>query len=576
MSTDLSAVDELFAKRFEEGLTPALAYAVVRHGEIVHEGAFGTTRLDPERRPDADSVFRIASMSKSFIASAILLLRDRGLVDLDEAVAQYLPELVDQPPYSPDSPAVTLRLLLTMAGGLPSDNPWGDRQESLSYDAFGTFLDGGFAVGREPGTFFEYSNVGYALLGRVVANVTGADAPEGAERAFVEAELLGPLGMTATAYDVATVGPALVPGHVRRGGAWVELPPTPPGAFSAMGGLHSTLRDLATWVGGFTSAFDAKADAHPLSKASRRELQQLQRIEAVTGTLSVDGPEPGVGAVAAGYGFGLMVDHDARLGQIVHHSGGYPGYGSRMVWHPDTGVGVVTLSNATYAGAYDQAMTATRLLARAELDAGGPTRWSTVVRGLRPRVDAALAAAIERLRAFDPEGGESFADPRLFADNVELDVPDDERRTQLGAARDRVGLPLGGAPYGYWSRTMGHAFAVVPAERGRYDVDLLLSPEAEPRIQSLRAVAVTDATADVLAAAREALAADTPVAAAMRAFGDPELIEAPLADEPGRPTELLVVAGPTYWKLLVGQDVTLTAHPTSEHDRLGYLTHALR
>src|SRR5918994_692009 len=95
MSLNTSVVDELFQQRFEEKLTPGLAYGVVRGSELVHSGAFGAT-TEGGPAPTAESVFRIASMSKSFTAAAVLLLRDRGLVDLDEAIAQYVPELVDR------------------------------------------------------------------------------------------------------------------------------------------------------------------------------------------------------------------------------------------------------------------------------------------------------------------------------------------------------------------------------------------------------------------------------------------------------------------------------------------------
>jgi len=571
VSLETGVVDELFARRFDEGLTPGLVYAVVRDGELVHTGAFGSVDLDGTTPPGVDSVFRIASMSKSFTAAALLLLRDRGLVDLDETVAQYVPELVDQPPYSADSPAVTLRLLLTMAAGLPTDDPWGDRQESLSYDAFGTFLDGGFTTGREPGTGFEYANLGYALLGRVIENVTGGDTAEGANRRFVEAELLAPLGMTSSAYDPGDRADR-VPGHVKRSDGWHEVAPVPPGAFSAMGGLHSSVTDLARWVGGFTAAFRPGRDGHPLSKASRREMQQLHRVAGVEGRLAVWGAEPGLGAVATGYGYGLMVDHDARLGQIVHHSGGYPGYGSRMVWHPATGLGVVTLSNGTYAGAYEQAMTATRLLVRQVLDGQGTARWSAPVRGLRDRLDEALEHAVERLRTFDTEGEEVFADPARFADNVPLDVPDAERRVQLREARAKVGLPLDRPLGASWSRAMAHALVVVPAERGRYDVEVLLSPEAEPRLQTLRATAVPDAPEALMALARETLAGDTAEAGVLRALGTPELVPAPVMCDGEGTAELLVSAGPTWWKLVVANGATtLAPHPTSAYERLEYL-----
>ena len=567
----MESVEELFATRYQEGLTPGLVYGVVRDGELVHSAGLGTTHAAGSRVPDADSVFRIASMSKSFTAAALLLLRDRGLVDLDEAVAQYVPELVDQPPHSPHSPAVTLRLLLSMSAGLLTDDPWGDRQEALPYADFGTFLDGGFTVGCEPGTAFEYSNLGYALLGRVIENVVGGAEPEGANRRFIESELLAPLGMTSTRFDATEVGSALVPGHVLRSTGWQELAPTAPGAFSAMGGLHSSLTDLARWVGGFLSAFRPGRDASPLSKASRREMQQMHRFNTVTGTLSARGADAGIGAVALGYGYGLMVEHDAALGHFVHHSGGYPGYGSRMVWHPATGLGVVTMSNGTYAGAYEQALTATRLLVRA---AGRPASAPSL-----PATRDAVAYATDRVASFDPvTTGEPFADPQRFADNVELDVPDEERRGALQQARKVAGEPQPVAdPAPLWSRAMAHAGWSVPAERGRYDLELLLSPEETPRLQQLLVRPVADVPAEVLDRAHAALAADTPETRIMTAFGTPELLPRAVASDGTGTAELLVAAGPTWWKVvLTPEAVTLEAHPTSAYPRLAALAEVLR
>lgn len=237
---------------------------------------------------------------------------------------------------------------------------------------------------------------------------------------------------------------------------------------------------------------------------------------------------------------------------------------------------MITLSNSTYAGAYPTAMTALRSLVSEELSGGGPHRFSAAVKGLRPRLDSALEAAVERLRTFDPSGAEVFALPSLFADNVELDAPDAGRRVQITQARAKVGLPLGGAPYGYFSRGMGVALAVVPAERGRYDIEVMLSPEAEPRIQTLRLNAVPDAHGGIIAAARAALEEDCPVIAAMRAFGEPELITTPLSGDGSAKADFLVVAGATYWKVAVAKKTTVTALPTVDHPRLTYLASALR
>ena len=142
-------------------------------GELVHAVGLGQRYLDGPP-PDADTVFRIASMTKSFTASAILALRDDGALGLDDLAEEYVPELRGWPLVSPDSAGVSLRHLLTMTAGFPTDDPWGDRQQGLPLDDFAKFLAGGVGFNWAPGTRFEYSNLGYAILGRVITAVTGA------------------------------------------------------------------------------------------------------------------------------------------------------------------------------------------------------------------------------------------------------------------------------------------------------------------------------------------------------------------------------------------------------------------
>ncbi len=124
-----------------------------------------------------------------------------------------------------------------------------------------------------------------------------------------------------------------------------------------MGGVLSSVSDLARWVAGFAAAFPpdggregnpaVDGDApHPLRSASRREMQLPQ---AVTGWRAADRLPGGPPASPAYYAFGLFADEDPALGRIVSHSGGYPGFGTNMRWHPATGVGVIALANGTYA-----------------------------------------------------------------------------------------------------------------------------------------------------------------------------------------------------------------------------------
>ena len=176
-------------------------------------GESGTARDGEDRVPDADTVFRIASMTKSFTAATILLLRDEGRLRLDDPVATYVPELAGWAPPTSDSGPVTIRQLLTMSAGLATDDPWGDRQQGLPLDRFAELLAARPTFAWPPGTVFDYSNLGYGILGRVITNVAGAEYRE-----VVRDRLLVPLGMAASTYLEEEVPDArLAHGYVRRG-----------------------------------------------------------------------------------------------------------------------------------------------------------------------------------------------------------------------------------------------------------------------------------------------------------------------------------------------------------------------
>src|SRR5262245_1922255 len=169
----LGKVDEAFAKQQVDAKVPGIAWGVIRGGELVHAGGAGTIRDGEDRTPDADSIFRIASMTKSFTAATLLTLRDEGRLRLDDEVATYVPQLAGWRHPAADAPAITIRHLLTMTTGLPTDDPWGDRQQGLPIDAFVRLLAAGPTFAWTTGTQFDYSNLGYGILGRVVTAASG-------------------------------------------------------------------------------------------------------------------------------------------------------------------------------------------------------------------------------------------------------------------------------------------------------------------------------------------------------------------------------------------------------------------
>jgi serine-type D-Ala-D-Ala carboxypeptidase/endopeptidase len=480
--TDFGDVDALAAGWQERAGQPGMAYGIVRGGELVHAAGLGE-RYAGGPVPDEGTVFRIASMSKSFTASAVLALRDEGKLRLDDAAEAYVPELRRWPSASADAPRVSIRHLLTMTAGFPTDDPWGDRQQGLPLDEFAAFLAGGVGVNWAPGTRFEYSNMGYAILGLVITAVTGTAYPD-----FVRDLLLRPLGMTRTGFEAAEFAAAdLALGYRRAPAGWSELPMDPCGAFAPMGGVFSCVRDLTRWVAGFAAAFPAwdpeAGGAHPVRRSTRREMQLPQ---VLTGW-DADPGFPGSAAPAlSSYGYGLFVEEHPTFGRIVSHSGGYPGFGSNMRWHPASGTGVIALGNSTYSAMQPLAARLLDLVLRqAEPPAHGYLVALAPVGGAReagpwPATLAAQREVGELLQAWDDD-----AATRLFTPNVAQDAPFAERRHALALIRERIGDFRDDPDRHPEFDTPAHCRWWLAGERGVVQAQIQLNPELPPRVQSL-------------------------------------------------------------------------------------------
>ncbi len=384
---------------------------------------------------------------------------------------------------SADAPPLTLRLLLTMSAGFPSDDPWADRQESLSIDAFDSFLRAGPRFSADPGTEYRYSNLGYAIVGRAVSNVSGQPYQR-----FVTERFLQPLEMDATCFSSADV-PAehLVTGHRRVADEWRPEPFDHPGEFSPIGGLYSTVADLAIWVTGFSnaSAIPVVPDRHPLGVATRRGMQQLHRLSEVSTSAVGDD----LYASAKGYGMGLTLERHTYWGDVVGHSGGYPGFGSNMRWHLASGVGVIALANSTYAAPGSAAAAMLEQVLR-----GGAPRHRPPVRW--PELNP-MRTAVDRLLG---EWDDELAD-ELFAVNVDLDQPRAERREQITSVVEQLGEIDLGAPADEECPSAAELDWTLTGSRGRARVEIGLSPESTPRIQSL-SVRLLDESAKILTSPR--------------------------------------------------------------------------
>lgn len=475
-------VDKVFASFLARRAAPGVAYGVVMDGKLVHVGGFGTLHVGQDHPPGPDSIFRIASMTKSFIAATILLLRDEGVLRLDDTVEHWVPELRGLPLATTDSTPPTLRQLLSMNSGYPEDDPWADRLESLTDSEYTALIGEPKSFSRASGAAFEYSNFGFTLLGRVIQNATGRSF-----RDVVSERIIGPLGMTSTTWSDEGADPARVAtGYALVDGEWVAQPIQTPGAFSALGGLYSTVADLAVWVAGFVDAWPPRdeGDAHPLSRASRREMQQV-----VTAMPMQLGGRDGLSrVVAVGYCMGLLSSENLATGRTIGHTGGYPGFGSNMTWHPANRIGVIALANGRYAGAPGAVAGALAALVPAT-----PQRLHMephpAAAEIRRTIDEALMASDFAL--IEP----------LLAGNVGLDEELSRRAGRVAGLRQLHGALT--PEEGFKVTAPMNVSWWLTGEHGRVGVRIMLSPDA--KVQTLEVTSVHAATADLEAALASAI-----------------------------------------------------------------------
>jgi CubicO group peptidase (beta-lactamase class C family) len=412
MALDVEAATTICRARFADHTArlgvPSLAWALVHDGDVI-DGV------------DVDAVYRIASMTKSFTAAAILALRDDGILGLDDPVVERAPSVSGLLHPDVDAPGITVRHLLSMSSGLATDDAWADRHLDLADEELDAIVAAGPTFAGVPGTVFEYSNLGYGVLGRVACEVSGMRLQD-----FVTQRLLEPLGLGHTTW---TAPDDAVAGYRSRATSTDPLVVEPfvgDGAIAPMGGLFTTARDLATWIDFLSSSFSsdevspvrAPSFEMVLRASSRREMQRVWTALS---------PEPTVERSwtvrPGGYGFGLRVQPHGALGEVITHSGGLPGFGSNMRWIRSTGVGLVALSNATYAP-----------MAGATSDVLDVLASSAAVRAGSPEPTVDLLACAQRLVALLATWTDDAA-AALFTDNVPLDQPFDERAE---AARDLV------------------------------------------------------------------------------------------------------------------------------------------
>jgi len=346
IKTAIPVVEKLYREYAEKNNFPGMAFGLIVDDQVIYSDGYGFTDLAKKTKASGKSLFRIASMSKSVTTMAILKLRDEGKLHLDDPAYLYIPELKSMPLLTADSPPITVRNLMTHTAGFPEDNPWGDRQLDTQDQELIQLIQKGLSNSNSPGIQYEYSNLGFAMLGKIIGNVAGIPYQQ-----YITDNIFKPLGMNSTLWEY-TKAPAdlLAHGYRWEEGKWKEEELLHDGTYGAMGGILTSIDDFGKYMAFHLAAWPPKNDTEtgPVKRSSVREMQQPWTFNNLNTKFKY--PDGRTCTLVSSYGYGLRISRDCDNRLFAGHTGGLPGFGSQWWIMPEYGIGVIANGNLTYAG----------------------------------------------------------------------------------------------------------------------------------------------------------------------------------------------------------------------------------
>ena len=321
LQTAVDLLDDWTAHQMRRRRLPGLALGIVYAGDLLWGKGYGLADLEAGKPVTLDSRFRIASITKTFTATGILQLRDAGALGLDDPVSQHL-DWFDLR-YG-DAPEITIRNLLTHTAGLPRDskNPMWTECQAPTWDEFIADTRSR-APTRPPYETFAYSNLGYSLLGGVIAAVSGMSWAD-----YLQAKILNPLGMSETAPLPSADDPLLATGYSREkdGGRRDAFEFWLMNGFEASANFASSVNDLVKYARFHLGLANGAA----LSPYTLLDMHRAHWLDE---------------SWNSGYGLGMGL-HRIKDWVISGHGGGYPGYLTAFSVCRERKTGVIALTNA--------------------------------------------------------------------------------------------------------------------------------------------------------------------------------------------------------------------------------------
>lgn len=404
VSQALLLVDRWFDAEVAFGRLPGAVVGIVVDQELVWSRGYGWADVERRAAATPDTLYGICSISKLFTAVAVMMERDAGRLRIDDAVGDHLPYFrLDRG--VPDSAPVTIRDLLTHSGGVPRESPhpyWTGPEF-----AFPTREEIVAGLTRQrmlypAERYFQYSNLGMALLGQVVEATSGLSY-----ETYVQERILGPLGLTSTTpfLPEAERGRRLATGYgtLTREGVRDEMPFYRTRGVAPAAGFASNVRDLAAFAA-WQFRLLGRGGTEVLKATTLREMQRPQWVDPDWKTTR---------------GLGFWVGRDGTT-TLVGHTGSCPGYRTALRLDPRRKVAAIVLVNAMGVSPEAMAERALQLLAPA-LEGGAKTKEPS----------ARATADLERFAGlYASAWGETVIVP--WQDGLAaLDVPTDDPKGDL-------------------------------------------------------------------------------------------------------------------------------------------------
>ncbi|MGK0324273.1 MAG: CubicO group peptidase (beta-lactamase class C family) [Psychroserpens sp.] len=460
-----SELKQIFEEHSKNKNIPGIAYGIVVDDSLIVASATGLSQIENNIYASTNTSFRIASMTKSFTALAIIKLRDEGQLSLNDPVSKYIPELENLEYLTKDSPIIDIENLLTMTAGFPEDNPWGDRQLGLSNEAFINLISNGLSMSKTPSSEYEYSNTGYAMLGHIITLVSKMSYQE-----YIKKHILVPLGMNNTYWEYSNVpNKQLASGYRWEDENWKKESMLHDGVYGAMGGLITSIEDFSKYVSFHLSAWPARSDEDngPVKRSSIREMHTPQFD--FLNTWNRDWNNEACASMI-GYGYGLGISMDCKRIKRISHGGALPGFGSNYAFFPEYGIGIMAFGNLTYTTPIPYDKIEKILFETLNLK---PRRLpsSTILEQRKEEISSLITSKEVNL------------DKDIFAENYFLDISKERRLKEIQEVLDKAGTIKNIQKLSPRNQLRGNF--KIQCKNGEIIIFFTLTPEKTPMVQKL-------------------------------------------------------------------------------------------